>query len=53
MVKYVVIYEGERKDDLAQDLLNGHVEHLRALHSLGRFFMRTFKKTVMVSARVC
>ena len=39
MVKYVVIYEGERKDDLAQDLLKGHVEHLRALHSQGSLFL--------------
>lgn len=33
MAKYVVIYEDERKDTLALDLLKGHVEHLRNLHS--------------------
>ncbi len=32
MAKYVVIYEGERKDAFMSDLLKGHVEHLRALH---------------------
>ena len=39
MAKYVVIYENERKDDLAPDLLKGHVEHLRDLHSKGILFM--------------
>jgi len=39
MVKYVVIYEGERQDDLAPDLLKGHVEHLRDLHSQGGLFL--------------
>ena len=39
MNKYVVIYEDERKDDLAQDLLKGHVEHLRDLHSQGILFL--------------
>ena len=35
MQKYVVIYADERKDTLAPDLLKGHVEHFRALHSQG------------------
>ncbi|WP_312372933.1 YciI family protein [Lachnoclostridium sp.] len=35
MAKYVVIYQDERKDDLELDLLKGHVEHLRDLHSQG------------------
>ena len=39
MAKYVVIYEGERKDALAPDLLKGHVEHLRDLHSHGILFL--------------
>lgn len=45
MAKYVVLYEDERKDALAPDLLKGHVEHLRDLHSQGDFiFVWTFKK---------
>ena len=39
MPKYVVIYENERKDDLAPDLLKGHVDHLRYLRSKGILFM--------------
>jgi|AGTN01.3.fsa_nt_gi Uncharacterized protein conserved in bacteria len=39
MPKYVVIYEDERKDALAPDLLKGHVEHLRDLHSQGILFL--------------
>lgn len=39
MAKYVVIYEDERKDALAPDLLKGHVEHLRDLHSQGILFL--------------
>lgn len=39
MAKYVVIYEDERKDALASDLLKGHVEHLRDLYSRGILFM--------------
>lgn len=39
MAKYVVIYDDERKDALALDLLNGHVEHLRDLHSQGILFL--------------
>ena len=35
MSKYIVILEDERKDDLAYDLLKGHVEHLRDLSSRG------------------
>lgn len=39
MAKYVVIYENERKDALLPALLNGHVEHLRDLHSRGSLFL--------------
>jgi len=39
MAKYVVIYQDERKDDLASNLLKGHVEHLRDLHSQGILFL--------------
>jgi len=39
MAKYVVIYEDERKDALALDLLKGHVEHLRGLHSQGTLLL--------------
>ena len=39
MTKYVVIYEDERKDALAPDLLKGHVEHLRTLHSQGYLYL--------------
>jgi len=41
MAKYVVMYEDERQDqnNLASDLLNGHVEHLRALYSQGKVLM--------------
>lgn len=39
MAKYVVIYEGERQDTLGLDLLKGHVEHLRDLHSQGILFL--------------
>ena len=39
MAKYVVIYEDERKDALSRDLLKGHVEHIRDLHSLGIIFL--------------
>lgn len=39
MAKYVVIYEDERKDSLAPDLLKGHVEHLRDLHSREILFL--------------
>ena len=39
MAKYVVIYEDERKDALASDLLKGHVEHIRDLHSQGIIFL--------------
>ena len=35
VAKYAVLYEGERKDSLAPDLLKGHVDHLRNLHSKG------------------
>lgn len=43
MTKYVVIYEDERKGvyiapDLERDLLKGHVQHLRDLHSRGILF---------------
>lgn len=39
MAKYVVIYQDERKDDLASNLLKGHVDHLRSLHSQGILLM--------------
>ncbi|HKL79541.1 MAG TPA: hypothetical protein VJ888_03780 [Mobilitalea sp.] len=39
MAKYVVIYQDERKDELAANLLKGHVEHLRDLHSQGILFL--------------
>lgn len=39
MTKYVVIYEDEQKGDLALDLLKGHVEHLKDLHSQGILFL--------------
>ena len=39
MTKYVVIYEDERKDALAPDLLKGHVDHLRDLCSRGILFL--------------
>ena len=39
MKKYIVIYENERKDALAPDLLKGHVDYLRALHSQGDLFL--------------
>lgn len=39
MAKYVVIYEDERKDALSPDLLKGHVEHIRDLHSRGIIFL--------------
>ena len=43
MAKYVVLYEDVQEDavsqDLAQDVLKGHVEHCRDLHSRGILFM--------------
>lgn len=39
MAKYVVIYEDERQDALDFDLLKGHVEHLRDLHSREILFL--------------
>ena len=43
MAKYVVIYEDMQEDAVAQDLvpdvLKGHVEHLKKLHSKGILFM--------------
>ena len=39
MAKYVVIYEDERTDVLAHDLLKEHVEYLRDLSSQGIIFM--------------
>ena len=43
MAKYVVLYEDMRADavpqDLVPDLLKGHVEHIRNLHSQGILFM--------------
>ena len=35
MAKYVVMYEDEQTDALAPDLLKGHVDHLRNLHTQG------------------
>jgi uncharacterized protein YciI len=35
MAKYVLPYQDERKDNLASNLLKGHVEHLRNLYSQG------------------
>jgi len=39
MAKYAVLYENERQEDLAHDLLRGHVEHLRALHAQGHLLL--------------
>ena len=36
MAKYVVMYEDERQENLASELLKGHVEHLRNLCSQGK-----------------
>lgn len=39
MSRYAVIYEDERTGVLEPDLLKGHVEHLRDLHSRGALFL--------------
>jgi uncharacterized protein YciI len=39
MAKYAVIYQDEQEGELEWNLLNGHVEHLKKLHSQGYLLM--------------
>ena len=39
MKKYIVILKNKKRDILTEDLLRGHVEHLKKLEKEGRLFL--------------
>jgi uncharacterized protein YciI len=39
MAKFVCILKDEKKDELADDLLNGHIQHIKDLNQKGILFL--------------